>query len=44
MKKPKTLDELRAEIDVVDRGIVMLLPKRFEIVKQIRAIKKQQNL
>jgi len=44
MKKPKTLDELRAEIDVVDRGIEWLLAKRFEIVKQIRAIKKQQNL
>lgn len=44
MKKPKTLDELRAEIDVVGRGIVLLLPKRFEIVKQIGAIKKQQNL
>ncbi len=44
MKKPKTLDELRAEIDVVDRGIVLLLPKRFEKIETNWAIKKQQNL
>lgn len=43
MKKPRTLEDLRAEIDVVDRGIVLLLAKRFEIVKQIGEFKKKNH-
>ena len=43
MKKPRTLEDLRAEIDVVDRGIVLLLAKRFEIVRQIGEFKKKNH-
>ena len=43
MKKPRTLEYLREEIDVVDRGIVLLLAKRFEIVKQIGEFKKKNH-
>lgn len=38
------MDSLRGEIDSIDREILYLLKKRFEISKQIGEIKKKLNL
>jgi len=39
LKKCKTLDEARIEIDAVDRDIVELIAKRNEYIKQIAHFK-----
>lgn len=38
------LDDLRKNIDVIDKKLVELLAKRIEIVKKIGEFKKQNNL
>ena len=38
------LEEFRLEIDSCDKQIVELLAKRFEIVKQIGKLKKENNI
>ena len=38
------LENLRKEIDIVDNKIVELFAKRFEIVKQIGVLKKENKI
>lgn len=40
----KTLEELRKEIDALDHELLNILEKRFAVVKQIGAIKKEHGL
>jgi len=44
MKQIKRLHIFRQQIDAVDRKILMLLKKRFIIVKKIGTWKKQNNI
>lgn len=41
---PDDLKKLRIEIDGVDKAIVEMLAKRFEITRKIGKYKKEQNL
>ena len=41
---PKKLDDLRAELDEIDAGILSLLAKRFEKIKLIGELKKEKNI
>lgn len=38
------MEQLRKEIDDIDRKIIELLAKRFSIAKEIAKLKKDQNL
>lgn len=38
------LEQIRKEVDVIDEKILLLLHKRFALIKKIRLIKKKQNL
>jgi chorismate mutase len=38
------LDEFRQEIDAVDKQIISLLAKRFEIVRKVGAYKAERNI
>ncbi|OGF21465.1 chorismate mutase [Candidatus Falkowbacteria bacterium RBG_13_39_14] len=40
----ENLDELRKEIDNIDREIFLLLKKRFDVVKKVGEYKKKNNL
>ena len=42
--KNKMLEQYRNELDNVDKEIINLLAKRFEIVKQIGKYKKENNI
>ena len=38
------LDDLRKEIDLIDREIVNLIAKRIEVVKKVGQFKKENNI
>lgn len=38
------LEELRKQIDEIDRSIVILLAKRMKVVKEVGSFKKKNNL
>jgi len=40
----KNIEELRKEIDVIDRQITDLLTKRIDVVKEIGRYKKENNI
>ena len=40
----KDLNELRKEIDAIDKDIALLYNKRMEIISKIKEIKKENNL
>lgn len=40
----KSLDELRSQIDAIDKELVSLLEKRFIVVKEVGEFKKVNNL
>ena len=40
----KKLDDLRADLDEIDAGILDLLAKRFEKIKLIGELKKEKNM
>lgn len=40
----KELEKLRSQIDWIDRDIMSQLDKRFDLVKMIKEIKKENNL
>ena len=42
--KENKLEEYRKQIDIIDTKIVELFSKRFELVKQIGKIKKENNI
>ncbi len=46
MKKPKdclTIDEIRKEIDTIDKQVIELLGERFQYVKEIVRFKKDEE-
>ena len=44
MKKAKGLDELREEIDILDRRIISLLEERFEVIREVSDWKKKMGI
>ena len=38
------LDDLRTQIDLIDKKLVALLEKRFDLAKDISKVKREQNL
>lgn len=40
----KTLDDLRKEIDILDKELIHVLAKRTAVVKEIGELKKQNNI
>lgn len=38
------LEKLRAEINKIDRDIVLLLGRRFDLVRKVASLKKKNNL